>query len=299
MHYKFVIKKLICKRLNTIWKNAYFWSKRLQFNEYFVGQRAWQTDWQFKHEKAPDAKVIKNIINSFEKTGSVKDIPRIVRDPTQKRQEAKNKLETMVSDFPNLSIRKAASAVGVSPSLAHNILHDDLHLKPYKFHRWHKIDKKDFSKRVIFAEWFLSLPACTKDFFICTDEAYFYITLPVNKQNNRTWASEQPNEGVEYKLQLWKNLVWVGISASKVDGPYFFEGTVNQFNYVEMLKDFFWPKLLRTPAFEKYYFQQDGATPHRSDLAQEWLKDKFGRQFLDKTKRPLKVTRLESLWFFL
>ena len=34
-------------------------------------------------------------------------------------------------------------------------------------------------------------------------------------------------------------MVWVGISASKVDGAYFFEGTVNQFNYVEMLKDFF------------------------------------------------------------
>ena len=34
-------------------------------------------------------------------------------------------------------------------------------------------------------------------------------------------------------------MVWVGISASKVDGPYFFEVTINQFNYVEMLKDFF------------------------------------------------------------
>ena len=127
-------------------------------------QRAWRTE--FKNEKTPDAKVIKNIINIFEKMSSVVHIPRIVRDPTQKRQEAKNKLETM--DFPNLSIRKAAFAVGVSPSLAHNILHEDLHLKPYKFHRWHKIDKKDFSKRVIFAKWFFSLPVCTKGFFICT-----------------------------------------------------------------------------------------------------------------------------------
>ena len=163
-------------------------------------QRVWRTE--FKNEKAPDVKVIKNIISNFEKTGSVVHILRRVRDPTQKRQEAKKKLETMVSDFPNLSIRKAASAVGVSPSSAHNILHDDLHLKPYTFHRWHKLDENFFSKRVIFAGWFLSLPACTKDFFICTDEAYFYITLPVNKQNNRTWASEQPNEGVEYKLRL-------------------------------------------------------------------------------------------------
>ena len=46
---------------------------------------------EFKNEKAPDAK---NIINNFEKTGSVVHIPRSVRDPTQKRQEAIKKLET-------------------------------------------------------------------------------------------------------------------------------------------------------------------------------------------------------------
>ena len=65
--------------------------------------------------------------------------------------------------------------------------HQQLRKNGFKFHRWHKIDEKDFSKRVIFAELFLSLPVCPKDFFICTDEAYFHITLSVNKQNNRTW----------------------------------------------------------------------------------------------------------------
>jgi hypothetical protein len=41
-------------------------------------------------------------------------------------------LETLVNDFLNLSIRKAASAVGVSSKLILIILHDDMHLKPYK-----------------------------------------------------------------------------------------------------------------------------------------------------------------------
>ena len=52
-------------------------------------QRVWRTE--FKNEKAPDAKAIKNIISNFEKTGSVVHIPRSVRDPTQKRQEAEKK----------------------------------------------------------------------------------------------------------------------------------------------------------------------------------------------------------------
>ena len=60
-------------------------------------KRVWWTE--FKNEKAPDSNVNKNIIDSFEKTGSVVHITCNVLDPTQKRQEAKNKLETMVSDL--------------------------------------------------------------------------------------------------------------------------------------------------------------------------------------------------------
>ena len=52
----------------------------------------------------------------------------------QKREMAKNQLESLISDFPQLSIRKAASAVCVSPTLVYYIFHDDTHLKPYKFH---------------------------------------------------------------------------------------------------------------------------------------------------------------------
>jgi hypothetical protein len=52
----------------------------------------------------------------------------------------------MVLDFPNLSIRKAASAIGISPTLAYHIFHDDLHLKPYKLHLWHKLEKKIMKK---------------------------------------------------------------------------------------------------------------------------------------------------------
>ena len=60
---------------------------------------------------------------------------------------AKKQLEKqLVSDFPQLSIREAASAVGVSPTLVYHIFHDDLYLKPYKFHLWHKLEDKDYEK---------------------------------------------------------------------------------------------------------------------------------------------------------
>ena len=58
----------------------------------------------------------------------------------------------MLKEFPNLSI-----AVNVSTTLLYSILHDDLHLKPYKFNVWQKLEMHDYQKRVDFAQWFLSL----------------------------------------------------------------------------------------------------------------------------------------------
>ena len=67
----------------------------------------------------------------------------------------KNQPENLVSDFSQLLIRKAASAVGVSPTLVYYIFHDDRHLKPYKFHLWHKLEDKEYEKRLNFAHWFI------------------------------------------------------------------------------------------------------------------------------------------------
>ena len=166
----------------------------------------------------------------------------------------------MITEFPNLSVSKAASATGVSTTLIYTILHDDLHLKSYKYHDWHKLEDYDYERRVTFAKWFLSLRSEAKFFFICSDEAYFYLTMPINKQNNRIWADSQPAIGIETPLHDQKVLVWCAISANRVSGPYFFSENVNQHNYLEMLRNFFWQKQVRTAASEKYYFQQDGAT---------------------------------------
>jgi hypothetical protein len=90
--------------------------------------------------------VIRNIISNFEKTGSVVHVTQKPKKTSQKYEDTKNKLENMVSDFSTFSIRKAASAIGVSSTLVYHILLDDLHLKPYKFHQWHKLDDQDYQK---------------------------------------------------------------------------------------------------------------------------------------------------------
>ena len=44
------------------------------------------------------------------------------------------------------SNRKVSSAAGVSPTHVFHIFHDDMHLKPYKFYLWHKLEGKDLKK---------------------------------------------------------------------------------------------------------------------------------------------------------
>jgi hypothetical protein len=46
-----------------------------------------------------------------------------------------------------LSTREAASAVVVSPTLVYYIFNDDLNLKTFKFHLWHKLEDQNIEKK--------------------------------------------------------------------------------------------------------------------------------------------------------
>jgi hypothetical protein len=145
----------------------------------------------------------------------------------------------------------------------------------------------------------IAWPVETKNYTTCTDEACFCLTQPGNKQNDRIWAAERPFDWPEQPLHDTKVLVWCGISAKKIYGPYFFNKTVNQHNYLTMLKDFFWKKHFNTAEYKKYYFQQDGAPPHKATAVQEWLTSKFSSKFIDKFRLPPSSPDLNPCDFYL
>jgi len=113
------------------------------------------------------------------------------------------------------------------------------------------------------------------------------------------WLKERPIDWIERPLQDEKVLVWCGISANMIYGPYFFETTVNQHTYLEMLQTFFWKKHLDTADYKRYYFQQDGATAHTADRVQQWLTSKFGERFVDKNHWPPRSPDLNPCDFYL
>ena len=113
------------------------------------------------------------------------------------------------------------------------------------------------------------------------------------------WSDSRPLEGIEVPLHDQKVLVWCAISANSVFGPYFFEESVNKDNYLHMLQNYFSPKLLRTAAYQNYYFQQDGATPHTANIVQEYLSRKFSARFIYKKMWPPRSPDLNPCDFYL
>ena len=89
------------------------------------------------------------------------------------------------------------------------------------------------------------------------------------------------------------------MSAEGILGPYFFEETVNQYNYLKMLQRFFWRRHVQTPIYTKYYFQQDGATPHTTNIVQNWLSEKFSTKLVDKKMWPPRSSDMNPCDYFL
>jgi len=268
-----------------------------ELKNYTLVQRAWRTN--FKNHAVPAFDTIKNTIQRFNTTGSVANMPSSRAEPSQKREDAKNQLKEMFSANPSLSIRKASANTGVSYGMVQIILKEDLHLKPYKIHYCHQLLAADYQKRVNFADFFMGLPNNARSLLICCDEAYFYLTRQVNVQNDRLWLESKPTDKIETPLHDQKVLVWCAISCDQTYGPYFFEESVNQANYLDMLKNFFWKKHSKMPNYHLNYFLQDGATPHTANNVQEYLRSKFLDRFFDKEKWPPRSPDLNPCDFFL
>ena len=142
-------------------KPIFLLEKYIKFEKISAVQHAYRS--KYKNEPVPDHSTIMGIVSEFKTTGSVLPKHSIMKQPREKREEAK-----MVADSATFSSRKGPRNLANTCLIE---LHDDLHLKAYKHHQWHKLEVHDYEKRVEFAIWFLSLAAQVKFFFYFSDEA--------------------------------------------------------------------------------------------------------------------------------
>ena len=122
----------------------------------------------------------------------------------------------------------------------------------------------------MFADWMTKQTQLDKDFsqkIIFSEEAHFYLSGCVNKQNFRILAEENPRDTVKKPMHPERVTAWCGLWVGGIIEPFFFENdsenlvTVNGERYRTMLTDCLWPKLNDMDVSDMW-FQQVGATCH-------------------------------------
>ena len=110
------------------------------------------------------------------------------------------RLKIRFTEDPSLLIRKASVHVGILFSLCRDILLKDLNLKTYKCQSVHQLLSLDYEKKDFFAQWWLGLAKSAYKWLIAYDEAYFYLTESINKQNNIMWLEKRPADWIKKPL---------------------------------------------------------------------------------------------------
>ena len=104
---------------------------------------------------------------------------------------------------------------------------------------------------------------------IFSDEAHFDFGGYVNKQNCRTWGTENPQAYIEKPKHPKRVTAWCGFWSRGIIGPFFFfeneQGesvSVNDDRYRDMLNEFLFTKI-KEEDIVNIWFQSDGCyVPH-------------------------------------
>ena len=222
------------------------------------------------------------LLKKFTATGTVADLTRSGRPRTHETiQEA---VIAKVYASPNKSIRRTSMELDVPRSTVHDIL-KKAKFHPYKLQLLQHLSEDDPDRRMQMCGWFLEKIEEEADFLstvMFSDEANFYVTGEVNKQNLRYWSNENPHWYDPATQQgCDRAVVWCGMWNNHIIGPYFFEGNVDGEKYLLMLGDWLMPTL-DLIGEHPTWFMQDGAPPHYATAVRHWLDETFPQHWIGR-----------------
>ena len=146
----------------------------------------------------------------------------------------------------------------------------------------------DFRPRVQLSEWFLEQQTFDPHFskyVLFTDEAYFTRDGVFNYHNNHNWQQNNPHVIHPGSHQQRFNLnVWAGIVGDHLIGPYLMPSLLTGPNYTLFLRNVLPDLLDNVPIAtrRRMWFQQDGAPPHYSREAREFLNERFPNRWIGR-----------------
>lgn len=234
----------------------------------------------FPNETVPANSVIIANVKKYHDNGTSLNLSKSHsgRPATSTGSENVEIVEKFMAENPTTSTRRASQVLEISRSSLQRIIKSKLKLFPYKIQIFQELSDFDMERRLEFSKQMidkiLSSSIKTKRIWF-SDEAHFWLTGHVNKQNHRFWAKENPRVFETTTMKPQRITVWCAISEEGIVGPVFINQNVNGELYLRMLRREFMPVAQGLNAVERFWFMQDGALPHRTSKVFEYLDEHF------------------------
>ena len=184
---------------------------------------------------------VSKIVDRFEETGSVDELPRSGRPTIACSPENTRVVQAAFTESPTKSTRRASLELGISRTSIRRMLHS-LGLHPYHPHLVHAMSEDDPDRRIEFCETFID--KCDHDLrfaekIFWSDEAIFKMNGHVNRHNAIYWDSQNPHVEIERNISVEGVTVWAAICADGIIESFFFYQNVTGHSYVNMLMNNF------------------------------------------------------------
>ena len=198
-------------------------------------------------------------------------------------------VEKYFTDNSKGHLRDASEELDISMTTIWRILRLELKWKPYKPLRVNMLTEKNKEDRVNFCKWYLDQEEDFGQRVIWSDEKWFVLQGAPNSKNDVTWVPWHPEEEEECrrqgdsKIMAWVALVdGVGLTVRWMTDESGRSVSVTADRYLSMIRDYVWPEVRHRSSRRHYWWQQDGATSHCTNLVLDFVGQKFRNRVISR-----------------
>lgn len=247
-----------------------------------------QTQQRFRNRfpgvRVPAKSSIADMCEKFRHHGTVenRNKTRSGRRKTVRTPANVANVQRVLRQNPRVSARR--NPMGMAKSSFNRATHD-LGYHPYRIQQRHGLQAGDHQRRMNFCQWLVQRPRRMNLDSCIVDEANFSMNGCVSSQNVRWYAQRQnPPRHFTYDRpnDRRKVMVFAGmVGNNTLIGPVFVNGNMNGQRYLDIINTHVAPTLRRingvqnNGAIRRFWFFQDGATPHRTVRVRDRLQTLF------------------------
>lgn len=248
----------------------------------------------FENRPIPTEHTVLNIIHKFEACGCVTNCRKCLHlqdeEPRNRyiNEERQNR-ETMICAVAEANVSTAkqiSDESGVKQRTVQRVLKRHGY-KWRKFRSTQEIFAHDENNRLEFCEIIMYKVEENENFInniLFTDETSFSLHGSHNSQVTGYWSKENRHLNSQTHTQYPQKLnVWAGILNNTVVGPFFIDGMLNAYKYLNMLNNDIIPTVHNANVnFEDIWYQQDGCPAHNARNVKEFLRNTFHDRIISR-----------------